>query len=153
MAHNPNSELVTLNFIRSLGDFNTNTTLPDNANSWKDGFVQVTGVAGAPNRDVPTRRPVMQIDCWVPSINSSKPQWGKANTLAEDVVSALYNTDGEVTYLSLGPNFKDAIVQSAFPVGEPRRISNDPAGHARYTFGIQVVWVVVEPKPALVGTD
>jgi hypothetical protein len=143
--HNPNSELVAVTFLRSLNlgpsaSFGVGTTLPENKESWKDGFVQVSVVGGITNSDVPTRRPMVQVDAWVPSINSSKPQWGRANTIAEDVVAALFE-DSSIK-LSLGPNYKDARIQSGYAVSEPRRISNDPAGHARYTVDIVLTWVV-----------
>ena len=144
---NPNSELVAITYLRSSGvgpsaTSGVGSTLPENKDSWKDGFVQVQVVGGSSDVDVPTRRPVIQVDCWVPSINSSKPQWGRANTIAENVVTALYGIGNTGMKLSLGPNFKDAIVQSGYAVSEPRRVSNDPAGHARYTFDIVLTWVV-----------
>lgn len=152
MANNPNSELVATSYLRSLSlgpsaSFGVGTTLPEATASWKDGFIQVSVVGGSPDVDVPTRRPLLQIDCWVPSINSSKPQWGRANTIAENVVAALFELNTLPPKLSLGPNFKDAIVQSGYAVSEPRRISNDPAGHARYTVDIILTWVVAESVP------
>ena len=152
MAYNPNSELVAVTFLRSLAlgpsaSFGVGTTLPENKDTWLNGFVQVSVVGGSADIDVPTRRPVFQIDAWVPSINSSKPQWGKANTIAEDIVAALYEIPSTGTKISLGSAFKDAIVQSGFAVGEPRRVSNDPAGHARYTVDISLTWVVAESVP------
>lgn len=152
MAHNPNSELVAVAYLKSLAlgasaSFGVGTTLPEAKESWKDGFIQVSVVGGSPDVDVPTRRPLLQIDAWVPSINSSKPQWGKANTIAEDVVASLFDGTAPSLKLSLGPSFKDAIVQSGYAVSEPRRISNDPAGHARYTVDIVLTWVVAESVP------
>lgn len=152
MAFNPNSELVATTYLRSLNlgnpsSFGVGTTLPEDKTTWKDGFVQVSVVGGSPDIDVPTRRPVLQIDCWVPSINSSKPQWGRANTIAEQIIDALYVTSNTGTQLSLGTSFKGAYIQSGYAVGEPRRISNDPAGHARYTLDITLTWVAVESVP------
>lgn len=151
MAYNPNSELVAVTFIRSLNlgpsaSFGVGTTLPENKDTWKDGFVQVSVVGGSPSVDVATRKPVLQVDAWVPSINSSKPQWGKANTLVENIIEALYGTDNLGIKLSLGANYKDATIQSGHAVGEPRRISNDPAGHARYTVDISLTWVAVDSE-------
>jgi hypothetical protein len=145
MPHNPNSELIAVNYLRSLNlgpsaSFGVGTTLPENKESWKDGFIQVSVVGGSPDVDVPTRRPMIQIDTWVPSLNSSKAQWGLANTLAENILANLFE-DSSIK-LSLGPNFKDARIQSGYAVSEPRRVSNDPAGHARYTVDIVLTWVV-----------
>jgi len=141
----PNSELVAVTFLKSFNfgpsaSFGVGTTLPENSASWTDGFVQVSVVGGAADIDVPTRKPMLQIDCWVPSINSSKPQWGKANTLAEAIHNAMYGGETVARELSMG-NYKNALVQTAYPVSEPRRVSNDPAGHARYTFDIILTWV------------
>ena len=148
MAHNPNSELVAVNYIRSLNlgpsaSFGVGTTLPENKDTWTDGFIQVAVVGGSPDIYVPTRKPVLQIDAWVPSINSPKPQWGKANTLAEQIIEALYALGNTGATLSLGTSFKGARVQSGYAVGEPRRVNNDPAGHARYTVDISLTWIVV----------
>lgn len=143
---NPNSELVATTFLKSLNlssstSFGVGTTLPEDKASWKDGFVQVSIVGGSPDIDVPTRRPLIQVDCWVPSINSSKPQWGRAATIAEDITSFIYEF-GESTGvpLTLG-TYKGALVQSTYLSTEPRRVSNDPAGHARYTFDFVLTWI------------
>lgn len=149
--HNPNSELVATAFLRSFNissstTFGIGTTLPEDKLSWKDGFVQLQIVGGAPSIDVPTRRPLIQVDCWVPSINSSKPQWGKANTIAEDIVNALYEEPQNV-HVVTGGAFKNALVQSAYVAREPRRISNDPAGHARYSFDMALTWIISNNVP------
>lgn len=146
MPHNPNSELVAVALIRSFAigpsaSFGVGTTLPENKDSWIDGFVQVQVVGGSSDPAFPERSPLIQVDCWVPSINSSKPQWGKANTIAEDIFEHIYDNPNIGVNLSLGPNFKAATVQTVFPAGEIRRVNNDPAGHARYTFDIQMNWV------------
>lgn len=145
---NPNSELVAVTFLRSFNigpsaSFGVGGTLPEDKTTWSDGFVQVSIVGGAPSVDVPTRSPLVQVDCWVPSINSSKPQWGKASTIAVDIIERLYALENTGTKLSLG-SFKDANVQSAYAVSEPRKVANDIAGHARYTFDIILDWVVSE---------
>lgn len=143
---NPNSELVATALLKTLqlgpaASFGVGTTLPENLESWKDGFIQVQIVGGSPDIDVPTRRPLVQVDCYVPSIKSSKPQWGRAATIAEDITQFVYEHGESVgTVLSLG-NYKDAFVQSVYVASEPRRVSNDPAGHARYTIDLVIVWV------------
>lgn len=145
----PNSELVFISYLRSLNlssssNFGIGSTLPEDKASWSDGFIQVAVVTGIPTIDMPTRRPTLQVDCWVPSINSSKPQWSKANTIAEDLVQSFYGLGNTGTKLALGPNFMDAQVQSVYAVGEPQRINNDPAGHARYTFDVNLIWITPE---------
>lgn len=152
---NPNSELVATTFVRELlspvpANFGVGTTLPENTASWSDGFIQLQVVGGSPDIDVPTRRPLIQVDCWVPSINSSKPQWGRAATIGENLTNFIYEFgEGIGKQLSLG-TFKDALVQSVYLASEPRRITNDPAGHARFSFDISLTWIVSE-TPVPVG--
>jgi len=149
----PNSELVAVTYIRSLGvapsaTSGVGTTLPEATSSWIDGFVQIQVVGGSSDIDVPSKHPIVQLDVYVPAINSSKPQWGKAATIAADIVEKLYALDNEGKELVLGTSFKNARVQTAYAVSEPRRIFNDPGGHARYTVDVALHWVTVEPPTA-----
>lgn len=149
----PNSELVAVTYVRSLSlgpsaTFGVGTTLPEATSSWTDGFVLVQVVGGSSDRDVPSKHPLIQLDVYVPSVSTSKPQWGKAATVAADIVEKLYSHDSTSTPLVLPNTFKDARVQTAYAVSEPRRISNDPAGHARYTVDVVLNWVTVEPPTA-----
>jgi hypothetical protein len=148
----PNSELVAVNYIKSFNlgpsaTFGVGTTLPENTSSWTDGFVLVQVVGGSSDVDVPAKRPLVQLDCYVPSVNSSKPQWGKAATIAADIVDKLYLHQHAGMELDLG-TFKNANVSSAYAVSEPRRVTNDPAGYARYTVDVILRWVTVEPPTA-----
>lgn len=149
MAYLPSSELVATSFIKSLNistssNFGVATTFPENLESIKDGFVQVQIVGGSPNIYIPERNPLVQVDCYIPSINSSRPAWGKAATLAEQIVQAIYALDGTTgKILDLG-TYQDALVQSAYVAMEPRRIPGDPAGHARFSMDISLSWVTSE---------
>lgn len=149
MVFRPNSELVSVEFLRSItGDLGPNfivgTTMPEKLDSWKNGFVQVAVVGGTPHAYVPTAVPVIQVDCWVPAINSSKPQWGRANVIAETIRERLYDdsTFNQVVEITSG-TYSPALVAAAIMLTEPRRVNDDPAGHARFTFDIQVSWVAV----------
>lgn len=144
----PNTELVTLTYLRSAATeasatFGVGTTLPENTATWVDGFAQVLVVGGAPDVDTPVRRPLIQVDCWVPSVNSSKPQWGKANHIAEVIMNAMFDDNKNAKTLALG-TYRNARVQAAYLVSEPRRVNNDPAGHARYTFDMTLAWVTAD---------
>lgn len=146
----PNSELVAVTFIRSLSVMpsatsGVGTTLPEDTSKWIDGFAQLQVVGGSPDRDVATKKPLVQVDVYVPSISSSKPQWGKAATIAADIVEKLYALQNVGQELSLGAAFKNARVQSAYAASEPRRVNNDPSGYARYTVDVSLSWVTVEP--------
>lgn len=144
----PNSELVATTLLRNMfgpiDKFGVGTTFPEDLSSISNGFIQVLVVGGSPNSDVPTRRPLIQVDCYVPSINSSKPKWGRAATIAEDITNFAYKySESGQTVLSLG-TYEDALVQAIVVASEPRRVNGDPAGHARYTFDLQLSWVVNE---------
>lgn len=149
MAIRPNSELVAAEFIRTLTTdlgptFIVGTTMPEKLDTWKNGFVQVAVVGGSPHAYVPTAVPVIQVDCWVPAINSSKPQWGRANAIAETIRNGLYSDSAfnQVVEITSG-TYSPALVAAAIMLTEPRRVNDDPAGHARFTFDLQISWVAV----------
>lgn len=151
--YTPNSELVAVTYIRSLSigpsaTSGVGTTLPEDTSSWKDGFAQIQVVGGSSDRDTQSKHPLIQVDVYVPSIATSKPQWGKAATVAADIVEKLFGHDSTGAELVLPTAYKNAYVQTAYAVSEPRRISNDPAGHARYTVDVVLNWVTVEPPTA-----
>lgn len=139
----PNTELVATTYLRNITQTmepapGVGTTLPEDTTSWADGFVQIVVVGGSPDVYVPVRQPLIQVDVWVPT-KGTKPRWSFANSIAEYILGFLYDTENTQMLLSLG-NYKDALVQVAYPVSEPRRVSNDPAGYARYTFDVALTW-------------
>lgn len=146
----PNSELVATAYLKQmLSDAGVTgvivgTTLPQDKETWKEGFVQVLVAGGAPNVDLPVARPVIQVDCWVPSINSTKPQWGRANHIAEQIRSQVYTDDASVLEVVTLTGYSPARVFTSVVRTEPRRINDDPAGHARYTFDLEFNWVEVK---------
>lgn len=140
------SELVALNYLRSINYADSatpgvGTTVPQDKTTWLNGFIQIGVVAGVTDIDVPTRKPVVQLDVYVPSVNTSKPQWGHANAIAEAIVAACYSDETPGTVLNLGGGRMGARIQSVYLASEPRRMWNDPGGFARYTFDIVIVWV------------
>lgn len=140
------SELVAISYLRSISYGTTavpgvGASLPADKSSWANGFVQIGVVAGATDIDVPTRKPVVQLDVYVPSVNTNKPQWGRANAIAESIVAACYTDENPSVVLDLGAGRAGARVQSVYLASEPRRMWNDPGGYARYTFDIVIVWV------------
>lgn len=145
MAKRPTSELAAVGFLRKVLAGKTAaivvTTLPSNVESFKDGAIQVQVVGGAPNVDVATAMPVLQVDCWVPSIKSATPQWSLASDLAEIVREAVYLDDAFGTVVSTPAAYDNVLVFSTIMLTEPRRVTADPASYARYTFDLQVNWV------------
>lgn len=120
------------------------TTLPKDVAAWADaGFLQVQALpGGAPDVDIPLRRPVFQLDAWATTPGSAKPPWHLANRLIElvrnatEADTALYGREVELPLDYLG-----ARVQAAYLIGEPRRVTDDPAGYARFTADLAIDWV------------
>lgn len=144
---NPSSESVALAFVKAVPGIQANkvaTVLPSDKAAWQDtGFVQVRTVGGSPNRHVPQAQPVLAIDCWANNGDSKQPAWGKANDLAERIRREIQdNLEFFGQAVDPGPNYKTARILSAWLVTEPRRIEGDENGYARYTFDLEIVWVV-----------
>lgn len=142
MPHSPTNERVAIAWLKTLDGLPAtaiNTTLPDDETKWPAGFVQVSLVGGVTSMDVPQRRPIVQLDFWVSNPRSAKPPWGRANALAEVAYQACYQHSNLGT-VTLGGEFADAHVQSAFPMSEPARQLSDVARYARYQFDFELVW-------------
>jgi hypothetical protein len=148
MAFLPTSELIAVAWLAEavpdLPDGKVATSLPSDVAAFSDGFVTVSIVGGAPHPYVPMRRPVVQIDCWVATIGSTKPRWGRANDLAEIIRAATYPPES-ANSIKVTPRsgYDDARVWSAFLLTEPRRVEGDPNRHARFTFDMQFHWTTV----------
>jgi hypothetical protein len=150
----PNSELVTLAWIRDIVEaygVAAGTTLqgPDSETqilSWGDtGFVQTTVIGGSVNGTVPIRQPVMSIDCWAANPKKSRPPWGRANSIAEAIVTAARyvnfgDTQGPVT---LPTGYGLARVSDGSVLTEPERRPADAANYARYGFNLQISWLAL----------
>lgn len=140
-----NPELVAIAWLNSLSYTASaplvGTTVPQDPTAYAQGFVQVTVVGGITDNDLPERKTVFQFDVYVPSINSKKPQWGRASAVAENIVRGTSGFNNVTGAYSLGAGFEQARVQGALLASDPRRVNNDPQGYARYTVDIQIMWV------------
>lgn len=144
MSERPNSELVAIAWLKGVPALPTGqvgTTLPADETKYPNGFLQVAGVGGSPKANVPVRRPVVRVSCWMPT--SSKPRFGEAANLAERVIEATFGADGHgqtgrVVFPGPG-DYMPARVMSIFPVSEPTRVP-DPAGMARYDVDLELHW-------------
>lgn len=138
----PNAELVACAWVGAILDPSmVGTTLPDDNTSWAtSGFVQVNGVGGTPNIYVPTRASVLGLQFWAVAPSSTKPPWGKAANLAETVLAATYDRARMGLTVTLPGGFPAAVVQTAYPLGDPVRVPGDPANYARYVLDIQIHW-------------
>jgi hypothetical protein len=146
MGHHPNTELVTVALLKTVPGLGSNvaTDLPSDNSTWSaSGFVQVMTVGGTPDAYLPLARPIVSVDCWAVSPSSSKPPWGKANGLAEYIRDAVHGGIVLPKRVSLGVNYNSADVLGAWMLTEPRRIVDDDADYAHFTFDLQVDWVEV----------
>lgn len=118
------------------------TKLPRDLSTWVDlGFVQATIIPGSAEVDVPIRRPLVQIDAWAHSPDSTRPPVNKAARLAELVrVATELPTAKYSSPVTMPANYGGAIVLSAFLVSEPSEVANDPSGYARVTLDLELAW-------------
>lgn len=149
MTSPPTSDLVALAWVRGItasGPFDparVATTLPSGAGAdalLTLGWVQLTVVGGAPDIDVPVRRPAVAVDCWAAAANGGKPPWGRAAVLAETVRLATEGTSAWRRNVTTGAGFDPARVMSVRAISEPRRILSDPGRYARVQFDLIIEW-------------
>lgn len=147
----PNSQLVARAWLQGITGLPSNAVgmdLPKDATAWADGFIQTLPVGGDRDRDVPVRRPVMQVVCWAANRTGAKPPWGKANQLAE-IIACHCDTDGIDAAAPTGrpvtliTGYQAARVQLASVLTEPRPVTNDEARYAGYQFDLLLVWIPV----------
>lgn len=147
MGFLPNNELVAVAWLQSVDGIPSGkvaTNLPSDVSAFADGFLTVAIAGGSPSIDVPMRRPVVQVDCWVSTSGSSNPRWGRANDLAELIRAATYDGfEMKPRRVTVRSGYDDARVWSAYLLTEPRRVVGDPNRHARYTFDMQFHWTTV----------
>ena len=146
----PHTELVAVAWLKGITDVPSaavGTTLPKDATTWLDGYVQVSVVGGSKHRYVPQGQPVMQLDCWAANRGGAKPPWGKANQLAETIAQHCYggvNSAAPVQRtVALPAGYQGARVQSAYVLSDPRRVLSDEARYACYSLDLQLFWVAV----------
>lgn len=140
-----NSELVTAAFIQTvLGQSGgVGAKLPGDTTSWAaTGFVQIAVVGGSPGIYGPgLRRPVVDVQArWIAPA-SKQPPWGKAAALAERVIAGCFDAYAAPVEAVLPSGYERALVQSAYPLTEPRRIGGDDSDIATFQFDLQVNWV------------
>ena len=149
MTYPANGEIVAIGWLRlALPGYGVATTLPSLVTDIRTGgFVQVRGVGGTPEMYLPVRRPVVAASCWAAPATeaSSKPPWGRANTLAERLIAATYDEalmDVELDLSGFG-DYDPARVLTVVALSEPVRIENDPANFARYDVDLAFTWTAV----------
>ncbi len=133
--------------VAGITDGMVATRLPRDPAVWADlGFVQVTPITGAPEVDVPIRRPLVQVDCYAVTLDatgtvSTKQPVNKANRLAELIRTATELPTAKYSSpVTMPANYAGAIVLSVYPVSEPAEVPDDPSGYARVTLDLAIDW-------------
>lgn len=146
MSLHPTNELVAVTWLKGITDLGSRvaTTLPTDTATWSaSGFVQVTTVGGTPEITMPVAKPVLSVDCWAVAPNTGNPPWNKANQLAEYVRTAVHAHAETPRTVDLPSTYNDARVLTAYMLTEPRRIRNDDADYAHYSFDLHISWVEI----------
>lgn len=143
----PTSPLVAEAWVKSIPGFPAGvaTVRPADAETWSaTGFVVVSVVGSAGAVDLAAqRRPIVSMDAWGVSINSSKPPRGQTANLLELIRAA--TEDFQPVLVTPGPTgvYRPALVQDAWMVtAEPREIPDPNASYAHFTADVGLAWVV-----------
>ncbi len=156
MSLNPSPELVMVAFLQSLTQFNdcgVTTILPKisttdaNGNlrdnwSGKTKWITVATINGNPVVGLRMRRAVVAINCWArpDRPGSVKAPFGVANNVAELVYDATTDWYSNVIQEMPFTGYKSVSVSSLAPLTEPRRITNEESGLARYLLDVELVY-------------
>jgi hypothetical protein len=145
----PNNELVArawLSTVVGLESVPNGTELPEpgdtDAISWQTtGFLQVgPNVGGSPDRYVPMRQPIVQVQAWTVTQGSRRPPWNQALSLAERVVQGTYDGYRFVQMPIAG--YQNVLVHGAW-CSEPRRLPRDPGNYGRVQMDLSLAWTAV----------
>jgi hypothetical protein len=104
------------------------------------GFLQHTSVGGAPDKDVPLRRSVVQVDAWAVSLDTRAVPWGRASALLEAVLDACWDDTTQQTTLTVPDGYSPPVLRTVRALGEPVRVPSDDAGFARFRADLELVW-------------
>ncbi len=143
----PTNELVAVTWLKGVSGLNNlvATDLPQDNSTWSaSGFTQVMALGGNPGIYVPVSWPVISVDTWAVSPQSSQPPWGKANQLAEVIKAACLDHGSVGRLLTTPAAYNNARCLTVYPLTEPRRIRGDLAGYAHYSMDMLFMWVEVD---------
>lgn len=104
-----------------------------------NGFVQHTLVGGAPGTHVPMRNSVIQLDFWAVTLDDRTAPWGRASQLAETVHAAAFGAVAELV-LVVPSGYDTPRLRTVLALQEPRKITGDPSGYARFSFDAVFTW-------------
>jgi hypothetical protein len=143
------NDLVAVAWLRTLPGLVADgvaTQLPADETTWAaNGFVVVPiQVGGTPHRNIPLRRPVVQVECWGTVPGSDKLPWGIPDQLAEQIRAGTYDrtTFGRLLHITAGGvTYPTARVKAARILTEPRRVWHDAGDYAGKSFNLALQWV------------
>lgn len=148
------AETVAVAWLRTgpTAGAGTATVLPKDPLAWPlvgtaRIFTQVTDVSGTPDVYTGLRESLLQWDVWAVQPSSNRARWDAASATAGILLQSLY-APGCSRDLSaeLPPQYAASRVLSAWPVGTPRRIPDDPSGYARYTLDVRMAWIMLSDQ-------
>jgi len=138
----PSSPLVAAAFLVHLG-LPAGTARPVAATSWAaTGFLVVSTVGSVGIRDLSQqRKPILSVDSWGVSPNSSKPPKGLAAGNLELLRRHVEAFAAPVT-VNPGTGYAQAMITDAWIESpEPQEIPDPDASYAHYTQDIGLAWV------------
>lgn len=107
------------------------------------GFMRTALVGGSPDRYVPMREPVVQVECWFPPPASGRQaSWARAEQLANRVLAATYDGSlmGRLIDLSQVGSYAPARVHTVTALSEPDPVQEDQSDWARYDLDVSLMW-------------
>lgn len=149
----PTTELVVAGWLRlAVPGPGVDTDLPDGNDSAQvaaygavatDGFLRIAPVGGSPDRDVPMRQPVVQIESWYAprKDRTAKSARHRASQLANRVLNATYDPafQGQVIDLSTVGQYAPARVHTVTALTEPDEV-DEASDWSRFDVDVLVLW-------------
>lgn len=150
----PTTKLVVIGWLKlAVPGPGVDTDLPDPndpdqaaayAAVQTDGFLRIAGAGGSPDRDVPMRSPVTQVECWFaprPDRKTTSAR-SRAEQLANRVLNASYDEAfmGQVIDLSTIGSYAPARVHTVTALTEPDEVAEDKSDWSRFDIDIELLW-------------
>ena len=139
------SENVALAFLATLPGITSAmvaAVLPADTSKWAStGFITATPVAGLPGIDIPTRHPLVQVDCWAVKPGAQRPPWGQVDQLTEAVVAGCQAARPVTLTVTAGASTAHARMLGVWVATEPMRLYSDDSSYARKRLDLRLDWV------------
>lgn len=144
----PSTEAVVIAWLRGLQGLAAGvaTTTPSDVSTWAaNGFVVVLS-AGGSGLDTALRAPVVSVDTWAIQPDSDHPPWGKAFSVAQDIIAAVQDMSrtGQAVQVTPSPgDWVPVLVQDVSLLTEPRRIPDPDTSRAHTSMDLEVRWTAL----------